>query len=723
MVDYKKHREVLCSLKKDQDVEDDNRESHRSAIHFLNKKDGQWEPSIVSKMTNRPRYTFDKCNPIVDQIMGEIEQADFDISILPGSMDSSKSTARVYNGMIRNIESISNAKAIYDAATRIAVSSGMDGWRIVHDWSDHKSMDMDLFIQKVHNYVDRVFFDCTAEEQTMSDAEHVHVLHPMDKNAYMKEYPKGSGIGVDTNRSIEVYTYKKEIVMIGELLFKKYSKKTIVQMTNGAVYEVDDKFEMIKDDLAKAQITVHKDRQIDMCRIMSQFYDDKDFLSDPEETVFSYLPIIPIFGNFMISEDKVIYWGAVEKLMDPQRVYNYSASREVEEGALSPRGKYWMTKKQAAGHEDKLKTLNINADPVQFYNHVEGVNAPFFQGTPQVNPALASISQRAREDLTDASGLYHANMGDNPGLQTGVAIERLQNKGDNGTYKYFNSKKIALWWTATVIIDAIPRVYDTPRQVRILSKDMKADIIQINTNIKDERTGRVVELNNLAKGKYEVVCTVGPAFQNKQQETVKAISDLAIVDPTIIAMGADVLLNNINAPDINLIAERKRMQMLAQGLIPESQMTEEERQMVQQMQEAAANQPPSPMEQALMAQAKAETEKAQANTADIISKTQERSGNLQIKQMQIYAKLRTDEQRNHLQAQQIMEQMRVNQERSQIEMQKFVIEQRQALDQQLKVQADTLNLLRSAIGADAIVSPEGVSAFAKQTKRINETQQ
>lgn len=723
MVDYKKHTDIITSLKKDQDCEDDNREKHREATHFLNKRDGQWEPKIVNKMTNRPRYTFDKCNPIVDQIMGEIDQADFDISIIPSSMEASKETAKVYDGLIRNIENLSGAKHIYNASTRVAISSGMDGWRVVHDWADHKSMDMDLFIEKVHNYVDRVFFDCTAEEQTMSDAGHVHVLHPMDKEAYKREYPKGSCIGVDTNRSADVYTFKKEIVMVGELLFKKYIPKTIVQMTNGAVYEVNAKFERIKDELARDNIKVHRDREIEFCQVMSQFYDNKDFLTDPQKTVFSYLPIIPIFGNFLVSEDKVIYWGVVEKLMDPQRVYNYASSREVEEGALSPRGKYWMTKKQAAGHEAKLKTLNINADPVQFYNHVEGENPPFWQGTPAVNPALASISERASGDLDAAGGMFHANMGDNPGLQSGVAIKSLQNKGDNGTYKYFNSKEIALWWTAVVIVDAIPKVYDSARQVRLLSKNMNAEIVPINTVVIDEQTRKSVELNNLTKGKYDVVCTVGPAFQNKQQETVTAITDLATIDPSILALGADVLLNNINAPDINLIAERKRMQMLAQGLIPESQMSDEEKTMVMQMQQQAQNQPPSPMEQAVMAQAQAETEKAQANTADIISKTQERQGNLQIKQMQIYANMRNQGSQLELETQKFMEQMRVNQEKSQLDVQKFLAEQRQALDQQLKLQADTLNLLRSALGVEAIISPEGIQTFQKQTNRIKQTQQ
>ena len=68
-------------------------------------------------------------------------------------------------------------------------------------------------------------------------------------------------------------------------------------------------------------------------RLAQGWQDDK-----PKKTVFKdWLPIVPVLANFDVIDGKVIYYGAVEKLMDPQRVFNYTKSREVEEGALAPR--------------------------------------------------------------------------------------------------------------------------------------------------------------------------------------------------------------------------------------------------------------------------------------------------------------------------------------------------------------------------------------------------
>ena len=55
------HKDCLEGLKDAQKVEHDNRLMVREADHFLNKRDGQWEPQIISKLSGKPRYTFDEC--------------------------------------------------------------------------------------------------------------------------------------------------------------------------------------------------------------------------------------------------------------------------------------------------------------------------------------------------------------------------------------------------------------------------------------------------------------------------------------------------------------------------------------------------------------------------------------------------------------------------------------------------------------------------------------
>jgi hypothetical protein len=270
-----------------------------------------------------------------------------------------------------------------------------------------------------------------------------------------------------------------------------------------------------------------------------------------------------------------------------------------------------MTMVQAAGHEDTLATLNTNSDPVQFYNpDPESPQPPQQSGGAQINPGLRTISESMRQIIGQTAGMFAANMGDNPGLQSGVAISKLQNKGDNGTIKYYRAIEIGIQRTGDLLVNAIPKVYENERVVRILYEDGTYDMTDINQTIIDQQTGQLVKVNDLATGKYDVVCSSGPAFQNRQQETLQMLIDLAQVDPTLLQIGGDVLLNNINSPASKTLAERKRAQMLQAGLIPPSQMTEEEQaEAAQQAQAQQGQQDPA----AMLAQA--EMIKAQAELA------------------------------------------------------------------------------------------------------------
>jgi len=703
-MDYTEYKTATKTLQQAQNADHDNREMVREADHFLNKRDGQWEPDIVTKLNGRPRYTFDMCNPIVDQIAGEMESADFDIRVRPAGGDATKDLAKTYDGLIRNIENLSNAVQVYNQAGRAMVGTGIGGWRIVPDWAQSDSFDQDLFIRPISNFEDRVWFDPGSELQDRSDAEWCHVLHVLTTAEYEERFPEGSGLSVGSDKRADVYSYKAEQVIIGEFLYKKKETKNILLMSNGATYVEDDDFKKVRDELEEQGIKVQRERKRESHTVYTRLYDGGDWLTKETETVFEWLPVIPTYGNYRISENKVIYRGVVEKLIDPQRVYNYAQSRQIEEGALAPRAKYWMVREQAKGSERQLQTLNTNADPVQFYTHIDNVPPPYQQGGAQINPGLAKTAEDASRALNVAAGLFNSNLGDNPGFQSGVAIELQQNKGDNGTIKYFKSQEIAICHTARILINAIPKVYDARRQVRVLNEDGSFDMVMLNDQEFDQDTGEMVTLNDLSKGQYDVTCDVGDAFKNRQQETVRAFTELAAIDPTILSTGADILLNNIQTPGIDLLADRTRAQLLKSGMIPDDQMTDEEKEQMQafieQQQQIAESQGPDAAQQI----AQAEIEKANAQTADTLSKIEERQNKMALE----------------------AEKLGMQQTQMVLDAQQQTFEQQQQINQaivsELKTQAETLKTIREAMGADAIVGPANTEAYKQQSEIVVDSQ-
>ena len=646
---YDEHQSVINLLSSCQQADHDNRENAREAHLFLDKRDGQWEPYWWNSNQNKPRYTFDQVNPIVSQVASEIEQADFDIRVSPAGGNATKDIAATYDGIIRNIENISNAKQVYAQACRGMVTGGFDAWRVSQKFVDDNSFDQDIVIEKIANPLDRVWFDPAAEKQDKSDARYAFVLHPMAVDEYESRWPEGSKESVSDDREGDAYYDKAEVIVVGEFLYVESEDRELVMMSNGQTHEVNEDFEKVKDDLEALGVTEVRRRKRKMHKVCSRYFDNKDWLEDDKDTVFNRIPVVPVYGNFKIFENKTIYWGVVEKMLDPQRVLNYAMSREIEEGALAPRAKYWMTPTQAAGHEDKIATLNTNSDPVQFFNpDPEFPAVPQQQGGAQINAGLRTVAQAMQGMMNATSGLFAANMGDNPNAQSGVAIRQLQNKGDNATYQYTRAMEIAIAATGQLIKDAIPKVYDTARTIRVLREDDSYDMADINQQVIDNATGEIVVLNDLSVGVYDVICRAGPSFRNRQQETLEAITSLAQVDPSLMQIAGDLLLQNINTPAAAQIAERKRAQMLQAGLIPQSQMTEEELMAAQQQMMQGQQQPDPAMVLAQAEQMKAQSEMLRAQIEQ--AKLQNEQMKLQLEAQKLQSQAIGDQADNQIDA-------------------------------------------------------------------------
>lgn len=703
---YEDHKYVLKALAASQEADIDNRRSAREAHEFVDKEDGQWEPTWWEANKNSPRYTFDMTGPIVDQVAGGMELQDFDIRITPSGGEASKDVAKLMDGMIRNIEKVSSASKVYSMAGRNMVTAGLDGWQLKQEYVDDDSFDQELVIRRIANFLDSVWFGPFTEPDA-SDAPWVIVLEAMDKEEYKDTYPDRVGTSLDDGREGESYYHKNDVVIIGNLYYFEERASELALMKSGRVLDKKE-VDSVLDELGSMGDTVEETRSRQKRIVKSRLLDGEGWINDPEDTVFSWLPVIPTFGNFKVVENKVLYRGVVQKLMDPQRVFNYSKSREVEENALAPRGKYWMTKEQAKGHTAQLATLNTNSDPVQFYNVDPRIPGPPQQSQgAQVNPGLAVLSGDMQGVMERTAGRFAAGLGNNPNAQSGVAIQKLQDRGNIGDVKYVSALEVAICHTAKILVNAIPVVYSEERKTRILQEDGGFDIATVNQVVMDEETQAPVVINDLARGKYDVSCSAGPSFQSRQQETVSALTEISQIDPSSIEMGSDILFNNMSSPGMDLLAARKRKQLFMSGVIPDEQLTDEEKALIQAMQQ----QPKEPDPQEILAQA--EIGKAQAE----MNKAQAQADAVMVNASAIQRK----EDRADAVAQ---EKMDLDQEKFDFETTMKMLQQQAdaqaAIIAEQQALANTLRAIKEAMGAQGVLSPEVVEAFANTAEQLND---
>jgi len=215
-------------------------------------------------------------------------------------------------------------------------------------------------------------------------------------------------------------------------------------------------------------------------------------------------------------------------------------------------------------------------------------------------------------------------------------------------------------------------------------------MVTLNETVFDQQTQQPVTLNDLSLGKYDVTCIAGPTFKNRQQETVKAITDIGLVDASFVEMGGDILAKNINAPGMDALADRKRLQLFNAGVIPFDQQTDEEK---QQTTEAAQTPPP---EDPNMVLAQAEASKADAQNNRVMVQAQSQQRQEDRKDAQFRA------------------------QRQDAQFDQFAVIQ-QGIQDQLTAQADNMKTLSDAFGAEGIIG--GIPALMQQIQLVLAAQQ
>jgi len=372
---------------------------------------------------------------------------------------------------------------------------------------------------------------------------------------------------------------------------------------------MDDDFEKVKDELAEAGIEIQKTPQgnemiqeRDSHKVVHYKISGGDVLSGPNEWAGKFIPIVPDYGYQMHIGEDHHYRGLIRFAKDPQRMLNFSVSSNLEATALAPKDPIWMTPEQMKGHEHSLKAMNVSNAPVQAYNSDPSApGAPRRTGAPAVNSAQITQIQMADKFIQDATGLFDVSLGDNPRNQSGKAILAQQAQGDSATFELLENLSMSIQYTGEILVDLMPKIYDTQRQVRIVQDDGETEMVTINEEVQDQETGETVILNNLTQDKYDVTVDVAPSFKTQRIEAVNALTELGINNPTMAAMSADLIAKSLQFSDSEELTKRLRKVGAAQGFID---LTEDEIRANQEQEAAQApqQQGPSPLEQMQMKQ-------------------------------------------------------------------------------------------------------------------------
>lgn len=607
----------------DESAVTDNRQEAAKDLKFLGLE--QW-PEIVRKDRERrgaPCMTFPRINQYERQITGDMRLNPPSIKVRPVDGGADPATARTFTGLIRNIEAQSNGQRAYLTAATNAVRCGEGWFGLLYDYVGD-SFDMEFQFRRFASPF-AVTCDANAMEPTASDMGHAFVSTLIHKNAYKALYPKASLTGFDTGNNWARWK-EGDFVRVAEYWRKISVKRDLMMLADQRVIDTTD----MEEDAIRAAVEaaggVLRERQADGWRVEMRKMSGMEELEDPHDWPGTMIPLVRVVGEEINVGDRVIRFGIVRPARDAQALYNVQRTAMVEAVAMAPKAKWVGTAQQFKGRERHWGAANISNDALLIYTPDQQAPGPPQRIAPETpSAALLADVQAAAMDIEATIGLYKDNLGRESNAQSGKAILSRQRKGDVGTFLFADNLADSVAQAGRILIDCLPRVYDTPRQVRSIGEDGAEEFVAINQTIQDPMTGKITRSNDLSVGRYDVVSSVGPSFSTKREEEREMLMAMGQANPMFLDIGADILVGAMDTPGSEKLHKRLRRIAIAKGYEEPGEGD-------------APPQPQPPGADVLLAQA--EMAKAQAQMAKAQADAAAKAKELQLREMELMIEAR-----------------------------------------------------------------------------------
>lgn len=539
----------------------------------------QW-PNDISSNRNRekrPCLTINKTHQHNLQIINDAKQNKAAIKIRPVGNESTYDAAEVYEGIIRHIEYISNASDAYDTAVKFQVEGGIGYWRVVTDYIGDDTFDQEIYIRRIKDPL-TVYLDPDINEIDGSDAMFGFIFTDMKREMARQKYPQfkdmmgqnalGNADGWIDENHVRVAEYFRRVKKKDRLISFKHPQ------TGNQIMMRESK---LPADIAQTII----DDPASMCRGIED-YEVEWFLfignkiADRRPWHGSTIPIVRCIGEETIIDGKIDRKGHTRALKDPQRIYNYWSSSAVEFVALQGKSPFVGAAAAIEGYETYWREANTQNFSILPYKHVDDdgqpIPSPERAQPPVFAPAYIQGMQVAQNEMMMVSGQYEATFGEKSNERSGKAINERERQGDRATYHFIDNQAIAIRRTGKIILEIIPKVYDTARVKSITANDGTEFQVKIDPDaqqalvVQQKREGEAIKMIfNPRVGEYDVQADVGPAYATRRQEAFNALSQILSQSSELIPLVGDLLFKAADFPMAEEVAERLERMVPAQA--------------------------------------------------------------------------------------------------------------------------------------------------------------
>jgi len=501
----------------------------------------QWPDDVKAMRIGRPMQTINRLPAFIDQIIGDARQNKVAIKVFAGE-DGDVEVAKIYSGLIRSIENRSNADFAYDTALEQTATFGFGAWRVKTRYVDDDTFDQEIMIERIPNALN-VHFDPSSIQPDYSDAEYAIVVDSISKDEFKARWPKASESLFQTEH-MQAGWASGDNMQIAEYWYKERTPATLYLLNDGTT----------TFDKPTAPELVIRERKSEKCDVKMCIMSGAEVL-EQADWAGRYIPIIGVNGKEDMVDGKRILRGIVRHAKDPQRMYNYWRTIDTETKALAPKAPVMVTTKQLDGLDDLWSDALSGNLPYLPYNPDPTAAMPQRLNAGMQDKGFEQAALLAVDEMKATTGIYSAALGEQSNETSGRAILARQREGDTANFAYIDNLSRAIRYSARVIIDLIPKIYDTERVIEIMGIDGQKTLERINSaRINDD--GVVEPVNDLTTGRYDLVVDVGPSYTTKRIEALNMMVEIAKMNPAIMQIAGDLIVKSMDWDGADAIAER-----------------------------------------------------------------------------------------------------------------------------------------------------------------------
>lgn len=577
-----------------------SRERMRKEQKFAAGNGHQWEAADKAARTDdgRPSLEINRIPQFIRQVSNQSRANRSQIQIAPKAGKGSVELAGILQGVIKGIESDSDADVAYDTAVDHQLRIGLGFVRLYATFAANAGFEQVCRIGRFRNPL-AVYPDPTTQEADMADMRYCHIVNAMGKDEYEARWGTLAPYQSLTE-FVELNPDDADWMPIGKAIVVEYfyvqvEPATLLELDTGQTIWEDE-----YDDFAEAWQKAYpmgavpqpaRDRVVDVRKVYWCLHNAVEILEGNadrtagKEVPGTRIPIYPVMGDEIDLDGKVDYYGMVHDAMDPARLYNFWASDIAETIALTPKAPWIAARGQIEQYLGDWSEANRVAHSVLSYDPmtVDGVIVPPPQRNVAEPPIQAMVLglKEADQDLKAVMGLFEPSLGERGPQQSGKAIERVQQQGLIANSNYLDNLQRTKRSLGRSLLEWVRIIYDTPRLLHIVKPDGKKAQIVAHTGQENAPTPEEQQqwpdasgVFDLANGEYDVTVTTGASSPTERQQTEQWLLELFKAYPPLAQVGADVLLENSDQPVAQQLAKRAK-RLLPPGMLeaddPEAQ--------------------------------------------------------------------------------------------------------------------------------------------------------